>query len=413
MGILDYFYKASPVRKIEDEPPQAQYSTTYSRLNTITYQNHVSAAEAMKHPVLFRVINKIAESVQGIDWYAEAIPGKKANKEQLATINDLLDSPNDSMTPAQLKYWMALTYATYRRFPIKIGKGVGDKVNAIYPLRSEWVIARTDERGMIVAYDYGEGTSKQSFPSLRKAGPDKPFIYEIFTPSLNASLDGSQSMSPLGTLSLASDIIQMLLQRASDTASGHPNVKYIITAERGLTEDQKRAVTDLLENSGPGDDTSGYTLFLYNTKIEVHKLDNRLDDIHSKVPMDDMIRQLTGSYGVPVSLVGLGGADSAKYAGNYNESRIAFFEDTIIPGYLVPIEDGLTQALCPKNSNIRIRFDRDSIPALTDSRVKTGVELSKVNFLTDDEKREIIDYPETTVVFAKTNTTKEFTNEKA
>ena len=47
-------------------------------------------------------------------------------------------------------------------------------------------------------------------------------------------------------------------------------------------------------------------LFLYNTDVKVHKLDNQLGDIHSKLPLDDMTRQIAGVFGVPVAAPGPG-----------------------------------------------------------------------------------------------------------
>ena len=58
---------------------------------------------------------------------------------------------------------------------------------------------------------------------------------------------------------------------------------------------------------------------MYNTDVKVHTLDNQLGDIHAKLPLDDMTRQIAGVFGVPVALLGLGSADAAKYASNYVE----------------------------------------------------------------------------------------------
>jgi len=103
-----------------------------------------------------------------------------------------------------------------------------------------------------------------------------------------------------------------------------------------------------------------------------------------------MTRQIAGVFGVPIALMGLGSADAAKFANNYQESRLSFWQDTIVPCYLSPIAAGMTQALCPPGA--RIQFDLDAVPALWQGRSKLGESLSKVGFLTDDEKREILGY---------------------
>ncbi len=195
----------------------------------------------------------------------------------------------------------------------------------------------------------------------------------------------------LGAIGLPAAVVEMLLQRAYDTASGHPNTRYIVTAEKTLTNKQKDAVKEHIENSGPGGEEAGNILFLYNTKVEVHKLDNDLSDIHSKMPADDMTRMIAGAFGIPIALIGLGAADGAKFAGNYTESRRSFWEDTIIPQYLTPIAGGLTTALCPPGA--RIVFDLDTIEAIIESRAARAKTIEPVTFLTNDEKRELAGYP--------------------
>src|SRR4029077_10334605 len=157
---------------------------------------------------------------------------------------------------------------------------------------------------------------------------------------------------------------------------------------------QKEALEKHLAASAPGEDESGQVLFLFNTTIKVDKLDNQLADIHSKIPLDDMTRQIAGVFGVPVPLLSLGSADAAKYAGNYVEARLAFWQDTILPCYLAPIAAGMTQVICPPGA--RITFDLDAIPALWKGRAELGETLSKVNFLTATEKRGVLDFEPTT-----------------
>ena len=120
------------------------------------------------------------------------------------------------------------------------------------------------------------------------------------------------------------------MQRAYDTASGHPNIKYVITSDKTLTKQQVDALKEHLERPNPVNWSRGNVLFLYNTKIEVHMMDNKLGDIHSKIPLDDMTRIIAGVFGVPVALLGLSNADSAKYSNNYEQSRLALWQDTIV-----------------------------------------------------------------------------------
>jgi hypothetical protein len=307
----------------------------------------------------------------------------------IKALNSLLQSPSDTWTRSQLIYWMALNFACYGKVPFKVGVSAvnGSMPNGIYPLTARFVTERRDEKGLVVGFRYGETDTRETYPTRQKAAKGQSYVYEIIRPNLDGTFEGTNNIHPLGAIGLPSDIIKMLMQRAADTAAGHPNTKYIVTCEKTLTNAQKKAVQEHIESSAVEGENSGRVLFLFNTKVEVHKLDNDLSDIHSKVPLDDMARMIVGAFGIPVALVGLGAADAAKFAGNYAESRRSFWEDTMIPDYLEPIAIGMTAAICPYGA--RIRFDYDSIQAMADIRIANAEKLGRVTFLTRDEKREI------------------------
>jgi phage portal protein BeeE len=103
-----------------------------------------------------------------------------------------------------------------------------------------------------------------------------------------------------------------------------------------------------------------------------------------------MTRQIAGVFGVPVALLGLGSADAAKYASNYVESRLSYWQDTVVPCYLIPIAAGMTQSICPPGA--RICFDLDAVPALWEGRANLGKTISQVTFLSNNEKREILGF---------------------
>lgn len=393
MGVFDIFRKAAPVRSPTAQPASPVGAWTAERRPAVSYAEAISAQEALKHPVVFRCLNKIASAAASVNWYVEQdmdVPAsERANATTLKKLNALLQSPSDTWTRAQLIYWMALNYACYGKIPFKVGVGATDPniPNGIYPLTARWVTERRDERGLVVGFRYGETDTREVYPTRQRAAKGQSYVYEIIRPNLDATSETTNNIHPLGAIGLPSDIIKMLMQRAADTAAGHPNTKYIVTCEKTLTNAQKKAVQEHIESSAVDGENSGRVLFLFNTKVEVHKLDNDLSDIHSKVPLDDMARMIVGAFGIPVALVGIASSDASKFAGNYAESRRSFWEDTMIPDYMEPIAIGLTAAICPYGA--RVRFDYDSIQAMADVRIANAEKLGRVTFLTRDEKREI------------------------
>jgi phage portal protein BeeE len=393
--VFEFFKKKAPERTPKDEPESPIVYVSGQPVRFLSSAAIMTAEVAQrKSPQLFRITNFIASSVQSVPWYAEkdsdVVAMDQAQPTKIKALNSLLKSPNDSMTAEQLRYWLATNLMIYGRAHYKVGlSSVGDP-NGIYPLAAKYITGVLNNRGVVEAYIYGQGENKETIPTRKTAKPGQAYAAEISFPSLSGLVEYNKSPAAIECLAIPIAIIHALMQRALDTASGHPNVKYIITAEKTLTKLQKDALTKYMEDAGSGEDKSGQVLFLYNTTIEVHPLDNQLGDIHSKIPMDDMTRQVAGVFGVPIALLGLGSADAAKYANNYGESRLSFWQDTIVPSYLKPIGSALTQALCPDGACIK--FDLDDIPALWAGRAALGESLSKVAFLTTDEKRAILDF---------------------
>ena len=406
MALIDWITsnrKAKPERKPNDQPAQQVSNWSTASKPMIAYRDAVNAQQALVHPILFRVLNKIAFSVASVKWYVEEDPYVKSNEKPsrkvAKALEDLLHSPNDVMAENQLRYWMALSFACYGRTPIKVGVGTEGLPNGIYPLNAAAVKTNFDSRGVPKSYTYGSGDNKETLPTRKVMERQKvksSYAYEISVPALSGSLDANNSTTPLQAAGLPADVISYLLQRAVDTASGHPNVKYIITAEKTLSKTQKQSLIDRITDAETNESEAGNILFLYNTKIDLHTLDNNMADIHSKVPLDDMSRMIAGLFGVPVALMGFGASDSAKYASNYAESRESFWADTIIPMYLDPIATGLTAALCPYG--LRVVFDHDSIESLKVARMSTAKLLEKVDFLTTNEKRGLCGFGPTTEI---------------
>ena len=395
MGWFDnIFTKKAPERKPSDQPASPGVVWGGPR-QTVTYQESVTAHAALKHPILYRCLNKIASAVASVEWYAEQDPNvpvsERANATTLKALNALLQSPNEVYTHSQLLYWMALNYASYGQVPFKVGvSSVGPTFypTGIYPLTARYLSTKFDSRGLVEAFTYGEGGSaQQQWPTRKRAQPGKAYVYNIVKPNLDGTFECRNNISPLGAVGMPTQLVTLLLQRAIDTASGHPNTKYIVSCEKTLTNQQREALRDQIEGTQPEGEESGQVLFLFNTSATVSKLDNDLSDIHSKMPMDDMARQIAGAFGIPVALLGLAASDAAKFSGNYTESRRSFWEDTIIPEYLDPFAVGMTAAICPYGA--RLRFDYDSIQAMLDTRIGNAKQLGEVTYLTRDEKREI------------------------
>lgn len=411
MKVRDLFVRhaaAPPARKATDNPARLlQVHWTGRAIAPVSYHEAVVAHAAMAHPIVHRCLNKLGSSVQTATWYAEKdgrdsrLPSDKRawTSADEKALESLLASPNNDMTAAELRYWAALSLACFGIAYFKVGRGIDGRPNGLYPLDAPRMRPIIAANGLIRGYSLQPNGEAVDFMTREEAAkrddPEKhsyhPYVVRIAIPGLLFTPTGLALNSPLQSLGMPAQIISLLMQRAIDTASGHPNSRYMVTADQLLTRPQEEELARNLERREAGGEDAGRVLFIAGANVKTAKLDNDLTDIHSKMPMDDMARQIAGGFGIPIALIGLGAADGAKFAGNYIESRRAFWEDTVDPCYLKPIEEGLTKALCPPGMSIK--FDRDTIPALQDARVEKAAKLEKITFLTEDEKRELAGFP--------------------
>jgi HK97 family phage portal protein len=99
-------------------------------------------------------------------------------------------------------------------------------------------------------------------------------------------------------------------------------------------------------------------------------------------------REIALAFGVPPMLLGLPG--DATYA-NYREANRALWRLTVLP-MAARILAGLSAALAAWWPGLRLRIDTDLIPALAEDRERLWRQVSAADFLTGDEKREMLGF---------------------
>jgi phage portal protein BeeE len=387
MSFMDRLFKAQPQRRPSDAPtPPLLVNVPNAKAGLVNYSVVAAAEQGRKHPFVFPCIRMLVEAGAQVPWYCEPDPlvaeSEQAPQKVIDELNSLLASPSDSKSPFELKQWMIEDLALYGRIAMKIGLSVSNTPNGIYPLTTRHVTLELDARGNPKTYGYGYSKNKDLIPAKKYAAKGTAYVCEVRKANSDGSCEWQGTLTPLSSLGLPTEITKLLLHRAYDTASGHANIQNILQVDP--VDATPKAVDDLMDELEnymvSGEDSGGMK---FSSRIKgVLKVENNLSDIHSKVPMDDMARMIARAFGIPIALYGLGAADAAKFAGNYAESIAALYKGTVIPGYLVPIEEALTLSLCPYGA--RIRFNRDAIEALALERLN-----SSAGFITVDEAREL------------------------
>lgn len=97
-------------------------------------------------------------------------------------------------------------------------------------------------------------------------------------------------------------------------------------------------------------------------------------------------RRICTAYRVPPQLIGIPG--ESKFA-NYKEARASFWEDTVI-GDLEYAEGELNNWIYDINSSVKLKYDLNKVPALAGKREEMWKRAQESDFLTINEKREMV-----------------------
>jgi phage portal protein BeeE len=114
-------------------------------------------------------------------------------------------------------------------------------------------------------------------------------------------------------------------------------------------------------------------------------------DMQGSETRDAAAREIALAFGVPPMVLGIPGDNT--YA-NYSEANKAFWRETLIP-LLTHFYGALGRwASARFGSDVEVKINPDSIPALAEEVQRKWDAAAKADFLTVDEKRELVGYEE-------------------
>lgn len=163
----------------------------------------------------------------------------------------------------------------------------------------------------------------------------------------------------------------------------------IKTGSENLTEEQREQLRSDVRDAYAGTLNAGKIMVLEGD-FEWKEMGLSPKDLDFSAGKDLTTREIAQAFGVPPVLVGLRG--DSGFA-NYREARLHLWEDTILPLAEVirlEISNWMSQKF---GMEVEIVFDLDSVHALTARRDILWQRISSADFLTKDEKREILGFP--------------------
>lgn len=384
MGLFDIFRKQQPAAETKEsaaaqtwvvnpgeavwtDREYAKFADEGYRRNVVAYQaiNKICEAIALPKPLLFRGETEVTES----------------------PLLDLMRKPNpvmdfDSYVSAFVGFYL-LSGNGYQEKVL-----VGNEPRELYPLRSDRMKVIPSNTGFPSGFEYQVGGRKHRWDFDAENVLASPvWQTKAFNP-----LDDWYGLSPIeaGAYSVDQHNEAMKWMQALLQNSARPSGALIHKGENGaqLSDDQFNRLKLEMQNSYQGSQNAGKPMLLEGG-LDWKQMGLSPTDMGIIESKYSSARDICLAFGVPPQLLGIPGDNTYS---NYQEARLAFWEDTVIP-LLGTVYGSWNTWLAPHfGDGLELRPDLDTIPAIVDKRMSLWQMADQSQDLTINERRELKGY---------------------
>lgn len=380
MGLLSGLFRRAPEAKAS-ATGRVHYVQVQGRAEWMPRRYDAFADEGYrKNVVAYQAINKTADAVAAIPW----LLFRGEAEIDTHPLLDLLANPNPMQSGAQFMRALVGFYRISGNGYIERVK-VGQTVRELYALRPDRMRVVPSDTGMPRGYLYKAGMTQVAWDADPITGESDIRHIKAFHP-----LDDWYGLSPIEAGAYAVDQhnaamgwMQSLLQN-----SAMPSGALEMGADSELSADQFDRLKAEIEMQYAGAKNAGRPMLLEGG-LKWTQMGLSPDDMSVVETKYASARDVSLALGVPPLLLNIPG--DSTYT-NYQEARLAFFEETVIP-LAQMIRDELNAWLAPAyGTGYRLELDVDSIPAIADKRREMWSMADASTDLTINERREIKGY---------------------
>lgn len=376
-GFFDRFFR---------QPVQSMKESAAGRLLVMTPgqpvwsdRNYKAFAEEAyrRNNIAFRAIGSIADAVASVPWTAWRGETELSDHPVL----ELLRAPNPGQSGPQ--YMRAKV-----GFLMLAGNGyeesvvVNGQVRELYQLRPDRMKIIPGDNGFPRAYVYKVGQREVRFDVDPNTMDGLVRHMKLFHPT-----DDWYGMSPIEAGAYAVDQhneaaswIQSLLQKSAQPSGA------LIAKDEQVSDESFNRLKAQIEEQYSGAQNAGRPMLLEGgldwRQMGMSPVDMQL--IETKY---SAARDIALALGVPPQLLGIPGDNTYS---NYQEARLAFWEDTIIP--LLDLIAADWNASLGERFGVELRPNIDQVPAIVEKKQALWQMLEASASLTINEKREAMGY---------------------
>lgn len=358
-------FGADAERKSGWRPPTfAGFQAAGGQEPPASYEGRVLAA--MRNATAYRAIRLVSEGLATVPLHVQGE-----------------DHPVQALVTPQLLEPLASHLLLHGNAFVQTDLDLQDQPVALWTLRPERMQVETDTEGMIRAWLYRVNGRVVRLPAEGSASEPGVLHLKAFDP-----LDDHLGV---GALPAATAAIAMLesagrWNRSLLANAARPSGALVLDNDEGpLSAEQFARLREEVEAGFQGAINAGRPMLLEGG-LKWQPLAMTPAEMDFQKAREAAAREVALAFGVPPMLLGQPG-DSTH--ANYAEANVALWRLTILP-MLERILAGLSVYLAQWWPGLRLEADLDRIPALWADRERLWRHVGAAQFLSDDEKREML-----------------------
>lgn len=334
-----------------------------------------------KCTTVYSCISLIAQTCAAIPWQLFSTPRTQREKVQEIKKHELIDlmrrpNPHEGQS-AFMERAMSFYKLAGNSYVERVGPNPGPP-KELYSLRPDRVkVIPGDTLAIVKGYQYQGGGEKEEF-----------FDGEILHLKSFHPLDDWYGLSPIEVAARGIDISNMALAWNYKLLQNDARPSGALVTEKGLDEEQRDRLKEDIKTDYGGFENAGRPLLLEAgmdwkpMSLSPKEMDwLNLDKV--------TLRKICTVFNIAPEL--MGDTEQKKFS-NYQEARKALYMEVILP-HMNFFRDEYNNWLTPLfGDNLRLDYNRDTIPALQEEAVKVFDRMSKAYWLTIDEKRKETGY---------------------
>lgn len=334
-----------------------------------------------RNVVAFRAVRMVAEAVASVPWMVSE------NGERLDThpILNVMKNPNERQSGGELIEALVCNLMISGNAYVE-GVQLDQELRELHVLRPDRMKVVPGSDGWPQAYDYGvAGQSIRFEQTLNEMAP-------ILHLSFYHPLDDHYGFAPMEAAQVALDIhnVSSAWNKALLDNAARPSGALVYQGGEGnLTEEQFNRLKEELETSFQGAKNAGRPLLLEGG-LDWKAMSLSPRDMDFFEARNSAAREIALAFGVPPQLLGIPGDNTYS---NYQEANRAFWRQTVLPllrRTAQSFESWLQKLYGP---DLTLGFDETTITALSVERDAMLQRLVGADFLTINEKRQVLNYP--------------------